>query len=44
MADIDDVVDEIARRVLASGGRVPALRRDDNPSQGTVAAILRYPV
>jgi hypothetical protein len=38
------VVDEIARRVLLSGGRVLALRRDDIPEQGTVAAILRYPV
>jgi hypothetical protein len=38
------VVDEIARRVLLSGGRVLALRRDDIPERGTVAAILRYPV
>ena len=38
------VVDEIARRVLESGGRVLALRRDDIPSEGAVAAILRYPV
>jgi hypothetical protein len=38
------VVDEIARRVLLSGGRVLALRRDGIPSQGTVAAILRYPI
>jgi hypothetical protein len=38
------VVDEIARRVLESGGRVLALRREDIPSQGSVAAILRYPV
>jgi hypothetical protein len=38
------VVDEIARRVLSSGGRVLALRRDDIPSESTVAAILRYPV
>jgi hypothetical protein len=38
------VVDEIARRVLSSGGRVLALRRDDIPSDGSVAAILRYPV
>jgi hypothetical protein len=38
------VVDEIARRVLESGGRVLALRRDDIPSEGGVAAILRYPV
>ncbi len=38
------VVDEIARRVLESGGRVLALRRDDIPSEAGVAAILRYPV
>ena len=38
------VVDEIARRVWLSGGRVLALRREDIPEQGTVAAILRYPV
>jgi hypothetical protein len=38
------VVDEIARRVLESGGRVLALRRDDIPSETAVAAILRYPV
>jgi hypothetical protein len=38
------VEDEIARRVLESGGRVLALRRADIPSEGSVAAILRYPV
>ena len=38
------VVDEVARRVLLSGGRVLALRRDDIPGETTVAAILRYPV
>ncbi len=38
------VIDEIARRVLLSGGRVLALRRADIPLEGTVAAILRYPV
>jgi hypothetical protein len=47
--DADDasnygVVDEIARRVLLSGGRVLALRREDIPQQEPVAAILRYPV
>jgi hypothetical protein len=36
------VVDEIARRVLLSGGRVVAARRDDVPGGGSVAAILRY--
>jgi hypothetical protein len=38
------VVDEIARRVVLSGGRVLALRREDIPEQASVAAILRYPV
>jgi hypothetical protein len=36
------VVDEIARRVWLSSGRVLAVRRDDIPGQGSVAAILRY--
>jgi hypothetical protein len=45
--DTDDavnygVVDEIARRVLLNGGRVLAVRRDDIPGEGSVAAILRY--
>jgi hypothetical protein len=45
--DADDavnygVVDEIARRVWLNGGRVLAVRRDDIPGQGSVAAILRY--
>jgi hypothetical protein len=38
------VVDEVARRVLLSGGRVLALRRPDIPGETGVAAILRYPV
>lgn len=38
------VVDEIARRVWLAGGRVLAIRRDDIPEQGSVAAILRYPI
>jgi len=38
------VVDEIARRVLLTGGKVLAVRRDDIPGQSSVAAILRYPV
>jgi hypothetical protein len=38
------VVDEIARRVLLSGGRVVAARSDDVPGGGSVAAILRYAV
>ncbi|OLT13726.1 hypothetical protein BJF78_21295 [Pseudonocardia sp. CNS-139] len=36
------VVDETARRVLLSGGRVLAVRRPDVPGGGPVAAILRY--
>jgi hypothetical protein len=38
------VVDEVARRVLAQGGRVLAVRSDDVPEGGAAAAILRYPV
>lgn len=38
------VVDEIARRVLLARGRVLAVRREDVPGGGPVAAILRYPV
>ena len=38
------VVDEIARRALASGARVVAARRADIPGGGVLAAILRYPV
>jgi hypothetical protein len=38
------VVDEIARRAWLAGGRVLALRRDDIPEHGSVAAILRYPI
>jgi Bacterial archaeo-eukaryotic release factor family 11 len=36
------VVDEVARRVLLNGGRVLAVRRDDIPGGGSVAAIMRY--
>jgi hypothetical protein len=36
------VVDEIARRVWLNGGKVLAVRRDDIPGKGSVAAILRY--
>jgi hypothetical protein len=36
------VVDEIARRALLAGGRVLAVRGEDVPSRGQVAAILRY--
>ncbi|MFN6952038.1 MAG: hypothetical protein ACK4NE_05550 [Albidovulum sp.] len=38
------VVDEIARRVLASGGQVLGLRREEIPQGTTLAAILRYAV
>ena len=38
------VIDEIARRVLLSGGRVVAVRADDIPGGGPAAAILRYAV
>jgi hypothetical protein len=36
------VVDEIARRVWRMGGTVLAVRREDVPGAGPVAAILRY--
>ncbi len=38
------VVDEIARRTLAAGGRVVSARRADVPGGGDLAAILRYPL
>jgi hypothetical protein len=38
------VVDEIAGRVLASGGRVLAVRRDDIPQGASLAAILRFAI
>ena len=38
------VVDEIAGRVLASGGRVLAVRRGDIPQGAALAAILRYAI
>ncbi len=42
-ADTYGVADEIARRVLASGGHVLAVRAEDMPESGTpVAAILRW--
>lgn len=49
LSDGDDatnygVVDELARRVLLSGGRVLALRENDIPGNGSTAAILRFPV
>ncbi|MFF5988359.1 baeRF11 domain-containing protein [Prauserella flavalba] len=47
LAEEDDasnygVVDEIARRVLLAGGRVLAVRADDVPEGGPVAAVFRY--
>jgi hypothetical protein len=36
------VVDEITRRALLSGSRALAVRGDDVPGGGPVAAILRY--
>jgi hypothetical protein len=47
--DADDaanygVADEIARRVMLAGGKVLAVRSDDVPGSGSVAAILRYAV
>lgn len=38
------VVDEIARRVLLTRGRVLAVRADDIPDGAPLAAIMRYPV
>lgn len=38
------IVDEIAGRALASGATVLAVRSNDIPRQGELAAILRYPV
>jgi len=38
------VVDEIAGRVLANGGRVLAVRRADIPQGADLAAILRYAI
>jgi hypothetical protein len=41
-SDDHDVLDEVARRVRAAGGRVLAVRAADVPGNGPVAAILRY--
>jgi hypothetical protein len=41
-ADTYGILDEIARRVHLTGGRVLAVRSDDIPQQTPVAAILRY--
>jgi hypothetical protein len=37
-----DLVDEIAARVIATGGRVIGLRKNDIPRSEALAAILRY--
>lgn len=39
-----DVLDEIAGRAISSGAKVHAVRRQDIPGGGPVAAILRYSV
>jgi hypothetical protein len=38
------VVDEIADRVIQSGGQVLSVRQQDIPDCKPLAAILRYPV
>jgi hypothetical protein len=38
------LVDEIATRVIATGGRVIGVRKADIPQGESLAAILRYPV
>ncbi len=38
------VVDEIARRALLTGATILAVRAEDLPGPGPLAAILRYPV
>lgn len=38
------VLDEVARRVFLSGGSVLAVRQEDIPGGGPVAAILRYAI
>ena len=39
-----DVVGEIAGRALANGARVLGVRKADLPTDGVLAAILRFPV
>jgi hypothetical protein len=39
-----DLVDEIATRVIATGGRVIGVRKADIPRLAALAVILRYPV
>lgn len=38
------VIDEIAGRVLANGGRVLAVRKEDIPQKAELAAVLRYAI
>ena len=40
--DVHDVTDEISRRAWLSGAQVLAVRDDDVPGRGPLAAILRY--
>jgi hypothetical protein len=42
--DVHDVTDEIARRAWLSGARVLAVRDQEIPGRGPVAAMLRYSV
>ena len=42
--DVHDVTDEITRRAWLTDARVLAVRNDDIPGHGPVAAILRYPL
>jgi hypothetical protein len=41
-SDVHDVTDEITRRAWLGDARVLAVRQDDIPGRGAVAAILRY--
>lgn len=43
-ASTEDVLDEIARRVLLAGGEVLAVRAGDIPGGGNVAGMLRYAI
>jgi len=38
-----DLVDEIATRVLSTGGRVIGVRKADIPREQPLAVVLRYP-
>lgn len=39
-----DLIDEIATRVITTGGRVIGVRKPDIPQLAALAVILRYPV